>query len=227
MARRHPPPSRRDNALFRCHSYRLPSALETSSAWRSQTCQPRTNCTHNVLGQDLGLVHDERRQQWRGFSGVDLDTKPGAYRSVDTARRRHDIDAHGCASCPGSFASDDSPCRPSSSIRRPRRSRRLSSTARRSPTRTRSCLRASGRDVPAARRRQAEQQFRHAQLLQRPASLSTCRHRFHRRHRHADSRRQIRERWSLAAPLYFTGNTIVIDHGARLFSVFAHFPNSE
>jgi murein DD-endopeptidase MepM/ murein hydrolase activator NlpD len=26
----------------------------------------------------------------------------------------------------------------------------------------------------------------------------------------------------LASPLYFTGNTIVIDHGARLFSVFAH-----
>ena len=27
---------------------------------------------------------------------------------------------------------------------------------------------------------------------------------------------------ALAAPLYFTGNTIVIDHGARLFSIFAH-----
>ncbi len=27
---------------------------------------------------------------------------------------------------------------------------------------------------------------------------------------------------ALAAPLYFTGNTVIIDHGARLFSVFAH-----
>ena len=26
----------------------------------------------------------------------------------------------------------------------------------------------------------------------------------------------------LASPLYFTGNTVVIDHGQRLFSVFAH-----
>ncbi len=27
---------------------------------------------------------------------------------------------------------------------------------------------------------------------------------------------------ALASPLYFTGNTVVIDHGARLFSIFAH-----
>jgi murein DD-endopeptidase MepM/ murein hydrolase activator NlpD len=27
---------------------------------------------------------------------------------------------------------------------------------------------------------------------------------------------------ALAAPLYFTGNTVVIDHGASLFSIFAH-----
>jgi murein DD-endopeptidase MepM/ murein hydrolase activator NlpD len=27
---------------------------------------------------------------------------------------------------------------------------------------------------------------------------------------------------ALAAPLYFTGNTVIVDHGARLFSVFAH-----
>jgi len=27
---------------------------------------------------------------------------------------------------------------------------------------------------------------------------------------------------ALAAPLYFTGNTVIIDYGARLFSVFAH-----
>ena len=48
-----------------------------------------------------------------------------------------------------------------------------------------------------------------------------CRRRFHERARDADPRI---ESWrvALAAPLYFTGNTIVIDHGARLFSVFAH-----
>ncbi len=27
---------------------------------------------------------------------------------------------------------------------------------------------------------------------------------------------------AMAAPLYFTGNTVIVDHGARLFSVFAH-----
>jgi murein DD-endopeptidase MepM/ murein hydrolase activator NlpD len=27
---------------------------------------------------------------------------------------------------------------------------------------------------------------------------------------------------ALASPLYFTGNTVVIDHGAKLFSIFAH-----
>ena len=27
---------------------------------------------------------------------------------------------------------------------------------------------------------------------------------------------------AVAAPMYFTGNTVVVDHGARLFSVFAH-----
>ena len=31
-----------------------------------------------------------------------------------------------------------------------------------------------------------------------------------------------RGRVVLAIPLYFTGNTIIIDHGRRLFSVFAH-----
>ena len=29
-------------------------------------------------------------------------------------------------------------------------------------------------------------------------------------------------RVALASPLYFTGNTVIVDHGARLFSVFAH-----
>ena len=27
---------------------------------------------------------------------------------------------------------------------------------------------------------------------------------------------------AMAAPLYFTGNTVIVDHGAQLFSVFAH-----
>lgn len=36
--------------------------------------------TGSVLGQELAFHYDERQQQWRALVGIDLDTKPGTYR---------------------------------------------------------------------------------------------------------------------------------------------------
>lgn len=41
---------------------------------------PTAQITGTILGQELSFHYDEQQQKWRALVGVDLDTKPGAYR---------------------------------------------------------------------------------------------------------------------------------------------------
>ena len=73
--------------------------------------------TGSVLGQELAFHFDEGQQKWRALVGIDLDTKPGAYRlRIGRARRRSGGDAH-AADCTEGVSSA-----PPSRARRLRRS---------------------------------------------------------------------------------------------------------
>ena len=87
-----------------------------------------------------------------------------------------------CVSCRDNSACAGCACHPRSSIRHRKHSSRLRSTARRWPTRTRASRRDNGRDRSCFRSTdKPNEQLRHAQLLQRPATFTTRRRRFRRR----------------------------------------------
>jgi murein DD-endopeptidase MepM/ murein hydrolase activator NlpD len=178
--------------------------------------------TASVLGQDLAFHYDEPRQTWRALIGIDLDTKPGAYRlrisrdaGATTATRTLRI-------APKQFR-----------VRRLRVPRgfvdpppeALAQIARNSAT------------LAEAYARVTPRLWSGAFLLPvdgRPTSNFGTRSYYNgqRRSPHAGVdfvgepgtpvRAANHGRVAVAAPMYFTGNTIVIDYGDRLFSVFAH-----
>ncbi len=175
----------------------------------------------NVLGQDLGLVHDERRQQWRGLFGVDLDTEPGAYH-LSIQRGDGTTSTHTVRIVPRQF-----------------RVRRLTVSPEfvDPPPETVAQIELDGKALADAYAIVSPRQWAGRFLLPvdgKPNSNFGTRSYYNgqRRSPHAGIdftgvtgtpiRAANQGTVVLAAPLYFTGNTIVIDHGARLFSVFAH-----
>lgn len=178
--------------------------------------------TGSVLGQELAFHYDEQQQLWRALVGIDLDTKPGAYylrigRSAGAATvtrtlrimpkefrvRRLRV--------PGGFVD---PAPEALEQIAADRAALAQAYARATPRRW------SGPFVPP--------------VDGRPTSNFGTRSYYNgeRRSPHAgvdfvgETGTPIRAanhgQVVVAAPMYFTGNTVVIDYGDRMFSVFAH-----
>jgi murein DD-endopeptidase MepM/ murein hydrolase activator NlpD len=178
--------------------------------------------TGSVFGQELAFHYDERQQKWRTLVGIDLDTKPGVY-SLRIGR-----DADGAAAtrtlriAPKQF--------------RVRRLRVPGGFVDPPPE----ALEQIARDSAAltdAYARVTPRQWSGSFLLPvdgRPTSNFGTRSYYNDQQRapHAGVdfvgkpgtpvRAANHGQVVVAAPMYFTGNTIVVDHGDRLFSVFAH-----
>ena len=218
-------PARRDNALSRCHSHRRIRPGDVVRVEIANADDRRGTVTQLCSTRSSVRAQTQRNQRWSALVGVDLETEPGAYQMVDSARteaRRRPRAL--CVLCRRQFR-----VRRLHGLARVRRSATgnaradCSSTARRSPNAYATRLAAgSGLDRSccpstasraAISARAATTTASAARLM--PVSISRAR----------QARRfapRITGRSRCAAPLYFTGNTIVIDHGARLFSVFAH-----
>ena len=180
--------------------------------------------TATVLGQDLGFHFDPAAAEaWRALVGIDLDTKPDAYRlHIHRNGTPRGGNARRCAFFQSSLRCDASASLAASSSRRRRRSNRSNETARCSPTRTRAYRPGNGRApscclwTESRRATSARAATTTASGARRmPASISSARPGTPIR---AANRGEI----VVAAPMYFTGNTVVVDYGERLFSVFAH-----
>ena len=178
--------------------------------------------TAQVLGQDLNLEYDPRQQKWRAFVGVDLETAPGSYSMVIQ---------HSGSTSPAT--------RTVRVVPREFRIRRLKVAPEfvDPPPETLEQIARDSKALAGAYARTSPKQWTGAFVLpiaSKPNSNFGTRSYYNgeRRAPHAGVdfpgepgtpvRAGNHGTIALADPLYFTGNTIVIDHGARLFSVFAH-----
>ena len=178
--------------------------------------------TGSVLGQQLAFHFDERRQTWAALVGIDLDTKPGAYRlplgrgaataaAVQTLRivpkqfrvRRLRV--------PDGFV--DPPPQTLEQIARDRATL-ADAYARVTPRQWSGpfALPVDGQPTSNFGTRSyynGQPRSPHAgvDFVGEPGTPI----------RAANHGRVV-----VAEPMYFTGNTIVVDYGDRLFSVFAH-----
>ena len=178
--------------------------------------------TGSVLGQELAFHFDEGQQKWRALVGIDLDTKPGAYR-LRIGR------AAGAAAVTQTLRI----------VPKEFRVRRLSVPGGFVDP-PQEALEQIARDSAAlaeAYARITSRQWSGPFVLPvdgRPTSNFGTRSYYNgqRRSPHAGVdfvgatgtpvRAANHGRVVVAAPMYFTGNTIVVDYGDRLFSVFAH-----
>jgi murein DD-endopeptidase MepM/ murein hydrolase activator NlpD len=201
----------------------LPASIRPGDVVRVQIAHvPATAQLHaTVLGQDAGLVHDDTHQQWRGLFGVDLDTEPGTY-ELSIQRGDGMSSTHAMRIVPRQF-----------------RVRKLTVAPEfvDPPAETLAQIELDGKALAEAYAIVSPRQWTGPFLLPvdgKPSSNFGTRSYYNgqRRAPHAGIdfsgatgtpiRAANQGTVVLAAPLYFTGNTMVIDHGARLFSVFAH-----
>ena len=174
-----------------------------------------------VLAQELTFHYDEHRQTWRALVGVDLDTKPGAYR----LNIRHDAQiaaTHTLRVVPKQF-----------------RVRRLSVPAEfvEPPPQALEQIAHDSAALAAAYARVSPKKWNGSFVLPvdgKPTSNFGTRSYYNGEPRapHAGVdfvgavgtpiRAANHGEVIVASPMYFTGNTVVIDYGERLISVFAH-----
>jgi murein DD-endopeptidase MepM/ murein hydrolase activator NlpD len=178
--------------------------------------------TASFSGQDLAFEFDEHDRAWRALLGVDLETEPGEYELV--IRRNGDAmpATHALRIVPRTFG-----------VRRLRVSRRFVEPPPETLERIARESRMLADTYARASARQWTGPFR-LPLSGKPSSNFGTRSYYNGEPRspHAGVdfrgatgtpiRAVNRGTIALAEPLYFTGNTVVIDHGARLFSIFAH-----
>jgi murein DD-endopeptidase MepM/ murein hydrolase activator NlpD len=175
----------------------------------------------SILGQKLAFHYDERQETWRALVGIDLDTKPGAYR-LRIERETGAAATRTLRVVPRQF--------------RVRRLRVPGGFVNPPPA----ALEQIARDTAVlteAYARISPRQWSGAFLLPvdgKPTSNFGTRSYYNgvRRSPHAGVdfagatgtpiRAANHGQVVVAEPMYFTGNTIVIDYGDRLFSVFAH-----
>jgi len=178
--------------------------------------------TATILGQDLGFHFDPRQRKHLALVGIDLDTKPGAYRlhvhrngTADAATPTLQILPKQFAvrrlSVPGSFVEP--------------------------PPEALEQIKRDSATLADAYARVSARKWADAFVLPvdgKPTSNFGTRSYYNGQRRsphagvdfvgkpgtpiHAANRGEI----VVAAPMYFTGNTVVVDYGERLFSVFAH-----
>ena len=175
----------------------------------------------SVFGQRLAFAFDPARGEWRALAGVDLDAKPGT-ETMRVNRNEKESATQSITITPKKFPV--------------RRLRVAPGFVDPSPD----ALEQIGRDnklLNAAYAQDTPQRWREPFRLPvdgQPSSNFGSRSYYNGQARspHAGVdfmsaagtpvRSPSHGRVALAAPLYFTGNTVIVDHGARLFSVFAH-----
>lgn len=179
--------------------------------------------TASLFARPVPLEYDDASRRWRALVGVDLDTKPGTYRlrivgppgSATTAERVVRITAR-------QFRS---------------RYLRVAPEFVDPPEAVIAQIRHDAKQLDAVYARRTPRQWSGAFVrpVDGPASSNFGTRSYYngeRRSPHAGvdfsapSGTPVRASnagtVALAAALYFTGNTVVIDHGARVFSIFAH-----
>lgn len=177
--------------------------------------------TATVLAQTLTFAFDEARGVWRALAGIDLDSKPGTY-PLRMSRNGAEISAPRIQIVPKQFT-----------VRR----LRVPAGFVTPPPEARKQIALDSKLLAAAYARDTPQRWTGAFIKPvngTPTSNFGTRSYYNggRRAPHAGVdfmsgtgtpiRASNHGTIALAAPLYFTGNTVIVDHGARLFSVFAH-----
>ena len=175
----------------------------------------------SVFGQRLAFAFDAARGEWRALAGVDLDSKPASH-TLRVSRNDKQSATRTIAIAPKQF---------------PVRRLRVAPGFVNPPP---EALEQIGRDTKllnAAYAQDTPPRWVEPFLLPvdgQPTSNFGSRSYYNGQARspHAGVdfmsaegtpvRSPAHGRVALAAPLYFTGNTVIVDHGARLFSVFAH-----
>lgn len=177
--------------------------------------------TGTVLGQDLAFHYDAQRQMWRALVGIDLDTKPGTYRIR--------IDRTG----------GGAPARTLRVVPKQFRVRRLRVPAGfvDPPAEAIEQIKGDAAVLAEAYARVSPKRWSGAFELPvdgKPTSNFGTRSYYNGQPRspHAgvdfvgavgtSIRAANHGEVVVASPMYFTGNTIVIDYGDRLLSVYAH-----
>ena len=178
--------------------------------------------TATVLGQDLGFHFDPRQRKHHALVGIDLDTKPDAYRlrihrngTLEAATSTLHILPKQFAvrrlSVPGSFVEP-----PPDALEQIKRDSAMlaDAYARVSPRKWAGAFvfPVDGKPTSNFGTRSyynGQRRSPHAgvDFVGKPGTPIR-----------AANRGEI----VVAAPMYFTGNTVVVDYGERLFSVFAH-----
>lgn len=178
--------------------------------------------TATVFGQELSLLYDAPQQKWRALVGIDLDTKPGTYR----LRIHRDGSAmpptHALRIAPKQFR-----------VRR----LRVPGSFVDPPLEAIEQIKKDNASLADAYARVTPRRWIGGFVLPvdgTPTSNFGTRSYYNgvRRSPHAGVdfvgavgtpvRASNHGEVVIAGPMYFTGNTIVIDYGERLFSVFAH-----
>ncbi|MEO5742099.1 MAG: M23 family metallopeptidase [Vicinamibacterales bacterium] len=178
--------------------------------------------TGTVLEQELTFHYDERQQQWRALVGIDLDAKPGMYRMRIDRASGAAATTHTLSIVPKVFR-----------VRR----LRVSGGFVDPPAQMLDQIALDSAALAAAYARITPRQWSGPFVLPvdgSPTSNFGTRSYYNgqRRSPHAgvdfvgETGTPVRAanygQVVVAAPMYFTGNTIVVDYGDRLFSVFAH-----
>lgn len=178
-----------------------------------------------LFGKDLTFSPDDQRGRWSALAGVDLETKPGKYGiRID----------HGSTRALTHFIQVQAK---QFRVRR----LRVPDTFVNPPAEAVAQINNDNKMLAAAYAQNTAQRWRGEFVLPvdgAPTSNFGTRSYYNgvRRSPHAGVdfmsepgtpiRASNHGSVALAAALYFTGNTVIIDHGARLFSVFAHLSES-
>lgn len=178
--------------------------------------------TGTVLGQDLTFQYERRGQRWRALAGIDLDTKPGVYPVLVHRNGIAEPAAQTLRILPKQF-----------------RVRRLRVPAAfvEPPQEALEQIARDTKVLADTYARISERKWNGAFVMPvdgTPTSNFGTRSYYNGQPRaphagvdfvgspgtpiQAANRGEV----VVAAPMYFTGNTVVIDYGERLFSVFAH-----
>ena len=177
--------------------------------------------TGTVLAQDLSFHYDEHKQTWRALVGVDLDTKPASYR-LDIRHDGRTASTHTLQVAPKQF---------------PVRRLRVPAEFVEPPPQALEQIARDSAALAAAYARVSPKKWRGSFVLPvegKPTSNFGTRSYYNGEPRspHAGVdfmgapgtpvRAANHGEVIVASPMYFTGNTIVVDYGDRLVSVFAH-----
>jgi murein DD-endopeptidase MepM/ murein hydrolase activator NlpD len=177
--------------------------------------------TATMFGHNVDFWFDETRQMWQALVGVDLDSKPGAYR-LRVSEHGEPVAVRTIRILPKPFRERHLTVSESFVNPAPEALEQIASDGR-------LLAEAYAHATP----RQWQEPFR-VPVEGKPSSNFGTRSYYNGERRSPHAGVDFTSGTGtpvmaanagtvvLAAPLYFTGNTVVIDHGGRLFSIYAH-----